>query len=277
MKVNDHHIRQVLSACYEPREASNISRILCQEVLGQSPTDYYLGKDTELSADEEEKFNTILSRLLQGEPLQYVQGVARFLMRSFRVTPAVLIPRPETEELVQLMLGQLTSDCRVLDVGTGSGCIAISLALELKGAQVEAWDISAQALQVARDNATRLGAHVDFVLQDVFACQMNEPLYDVIVSNPPYVCTSERQYMSHQVLEWEPHEALFVPDEDPLVYYRQIGQLGLRLLRPQGRLYFEVNQALGADTQQLLLALGYHDVRLYDDIYKNHRFVTACL
>jgi len=275
MKINDRHIRQILSSRYESREAANISRILCLEVLGQSQLDYYLGKDMELSADNEEKINSILCRLSQGEPLQYIQGKARFLMRDFIVNPAVLIPRPETEELVQLMISQLSNGCQILDVGTGSGCIAISLALELKGAKVTGWDISSEALQVARKNASFLHASVDFLLQDVFTFQPSEPIYDVIVSNPPYVCRSESASMTSQVLEWEPHDALFVPDDNPLLFYRQIGQLGLQLLHRSGKLYFEINQVLGADVKILLESMGYRNVQLCEDIYHNHRFVIA--
>jgi len=277
MKINHRYIRKILSSRYDLREATNISRILCLEVLGQSQLDYYLGKDMELSADIEEKINSILQRLLQGEPLQYIQGKARFLMRDFLVTPSVLIPRPETEELVQLMIDQLGSGCRILDVGTGSGCIAITLALELKDAQVIAWDVSSQALAVASENALCLNAYVDFALQDVFTFRPTEPLFDVIVSNPPYVCRSESASMNSQVLDWEPHEALFVPDADPLLFYRQIGSLGQHLLFPAGKLYFEVNQALASRTCDLLKSMGYGEVSLLLDISHQPRFVIASL
>ena len=269
-------IRRRLEAIYPPREAGNITRIICCEMMGQSRTDYYLGKDINLSRDEEAKLQSILKRLLDFEPLQYLEGSARFCGHSFFVAPGVLIPRPETEELVELIQAEIQAQARVLDIGTGSGCIAISLALGLESAQVEAWDISPDALAIARHNSQVLRAGVQFRQRDVLTYQPTDAdRFDVIVSNPPYITEREKGEMQRNVLDWEPHLALFVPDSDPLLFYRRIGQMGRQMLNPGGRLYFEINRAYGPQTVEMLQSQGYTDVRLLKDISGNDRMVTA--
>lgn len=278
MNIPVSYIRRMLGECYPPREAATLARIVCCEMLGQRTTDYYLGKDITLSANEEQTLHGILARLRNFEPVQYVQGRAPFMGRDFRVEPGVLVPRPETGELVELMLGELDGGLHVLDVGTGSGCIAVTLALQLPAARVSAWDVSPRALEVARANAGALGAEVDFALRDVLAYEPPAgERYDVIVSNPPYVTEAEKRDMEPNVLDWEPALALFVPDADPLLFYRRIATLGLRMLRPGGRLYFEINRAYGPDTAEMLRRLGYAAVRLLKDLSGNDRFVTARL
>lgn len=269
-------IRSRLKPCYGAGEAASLTRIVCCDLLGQPSADYYLGKDIVLSPNEEQDLEDILVRLCNFEPLQYIEGRVRFLGRDFRVSRDVLIPRPETEELVECMLRELPDGIRVLDVGTGSGCIAVSLAKELPHALVTAWDVSSEALSVARANAERHQAAVRFVECDVLACQVDETAaYDVIVSNPPYVTESEKRDMEPNVLQWEPALALFVPDDDPLRFYRRIAALGLRMLAEGGRLYFEINRAYGREMREMLSAMGYGNVRVEKDLSQNDRFVIA--
>lgn len=270
------YIRSRLQPYYTAEEVSALSRIVCCDLLGQAPTDYYLGKDIALSPKKEQELEDILQRLSRFEPLQYIEGRTLFLGREFGVAPGVLIPRPETEELVELMLKELPADARILDVGTGSGCIAISLAKELPDALVTAWDVSPEALSVARANARKLQADVRFVECDVLACQVDEVgLYDVIVSNPPYVTEAEKADMEPNVLQWEPSLALFVPDDDPLRFYRRIAVLGRDMLTDGGRLYFEINRAYGREMVEMLRTMGYVRVRVEKDLSQNDRFVIA--
>lgn len=270
------YIRSRLQPYYTAEEVSALSRIVCCDLLGQAPTDYYLGKDIALSPKKEQELEDILQRLSRFEPLQYIEGRTLFLGREFWVAPGVLIPRPETEELVELMLKEIPADARILDVGTGSGCIAISLAKELPDALVTAWDVSPEALSVARVNARKLQANVRFVECDVLACQVDEVgLYDVIVSNPPYVTEAEKADMEPNVLQWEPSLALFVPDDDPLRFYRRIAVLGRDMLADGGRLYFEINRAYGREMVEMLRTMGYVRVRVKKDLSQNDRFVIA--
>ncbi len=270
------YIRSRLQPYYTAEEVSALSRIVCCDLLGQAPTDYYLGKDIALSPKKEQELEDILQRLSRFEPLQYIEGRTLFLGREFWVAPGVLIPRPETEELVELMLKEIPADARILDVGTGSGCIAISLAKELPDTLVTAWDVSPEALSVARANARKLQANVRFVECDVLACQVDEVgLYDVIVSNPPYVTEAEKADMEPNVLQWEPSLALFVPDDDPLRFYRRIAVLGRDMLADGGRLYFEINRAYGREMVEMLRTMGYVRVRVEKDLSQNDRFVIA--
>lgn len=270
------YIRSRLQPYYTAEEVSALSRIVCCDLFGQAPTDYYLGKDIVLSPKKEQELEDILQRLSRFEPLQYIEGRTLFLGREFWVAPGVLIPRPETEELVELMLKEIPADARILDVGTGSGCIAISLAKELPDALVTAWDVSPEALSVARVNARKLQANVRFVECDVLACQVDEVgLYDVIVSNPPYVTEAEKADMEPNVLQWEPSLALFVPDDDPLRFYRRIAVLGRDMLADGGRLYFEINRAYGREMVEMLRTMGYVRVRVKKDLSQNDRFVIA--
>lgn len=276
MNITPSHIRQQLTACYEPREAAALTRIVCCEILGQSSTDYYLDKDIILSVNEEENIQSILQRLLHFEPIQYIQQKAPFCGHEFKVAPGVLIPRPETEELISLILKEITPDAAILDIGTGSGCIAISLAKALPQAKVSAWDISEKALDIARSNNEALNTQVVFEQHDVLSYQPQEARrFDVIVSNPPYVTEKEKNDMEENVLNWEPSLALFVPDSDPLLFYRKIAELGLSLLSDHGKLFFEINRAYGTETVKMLKGLGYHSARTWKDFFSNERFVTA--
>ena len=278
-----------LTPLYAVEEAQAITRLVLETTFGFSLTDLVCGKVSELSADNETKLHEIWQRLEAGEPVQYVLGKADFYGRSFRVAPGVLIPRPETEGLCRLVLDGLPTGTHILDIGTGSGCIAITVALEATQTQVEAWDISEEALRQARDNAFRLGAQVLFRQKDVLAEAREDmlaearkgeeseevSLYDCIVSNPPYIADKERTTMAHNVLDYEPSTALFVPDDDPLRFYRAIAELGLRRLRPGGRLCFEINPLYAEALRSLLVSLGYEAVTILDDDYGKQRFATA--
>ncbi len=277
MIVTARQIRQVLQQQYAAGEAAALSRIVCCEILGQAVVDYYVGKDITLSSKQAQELDVIMDRLLKFEPIQYIQGYAPFLGRRFAVEPGVLIPRPETAELVEMMLGEVAPDARILDVGTGSGCIAVSLSCGLPEAAVTAWDISDVALRVAAANSEALGARVKVVRQDVFATDAGREvgMYDVIVSNPPYIAEHEKAEMEPNVVEWEPALALYVPDADPLRYYRRIAELGRDLLCNDGRLYFEINRAYGLELKSMLEAEGYMNIRVLRDISGNDRFIIA--
>lgn len=269
-------LRNLLKTCYDDREAAALARIVCCEVAGQRVADYVLNEPLPADGETARRVDETVSRLLRHEPLQYIQGRARFGGRDFGVGPGVLIPRPETEELAERLLGVTPPGARILDVGTGSGCLAVTLALEVPGAQVEAWDISPEALATAKRNSEALGAEVTFRLRNVLTCDVGEEArFDLIVSNPPYVTEAERKEMAPNVLRHEPETALFVPDDDPLRFYRRIAALGRKLLAPEGRLAFEINRAFGRETAELLREAGYKEVRTDRDLSGNDRFVTG--
>jgi release factor glutamine methyltransferase len=267
---------QTLVPLHGASEARAIVYALMEDVFGMSKTDVLLGRCDGLSEAEKAHFEACASRLAHGEPLQYVVGTAPFGNLRFEVTPATLIPRPETYELVEWVVeaeGERSS-LRLLDIGTGSGCIAISLALLLPQAKVSAWDISADALDVARRNAEHNGVEVEFQQVDALHTTTTET-FECIVSNPPYICEAEKADMTDSVLLHEPHTALFVPNDAPLRFYRAIAELGVRNLSPGGSLYFEINRAYGAETCDLLRSLGYTNVELRKDFFGNDRMVKG--
>ncbi len=265
----------------EEREARALAFVVLEDAFGLSHTDIYLGKDTAFSEDDTIRLEKILRRLEQGEPVQYVIGTAQFCDLTFRVTPDTLIPRPETEELVGWVASLLPFEapCSVLDVGTGTGCIAISLAKQFPRAQVTAWDISEGALAVARQNAETNGVTVDFCQKDVLevvnesaaSAPSSDALY--IVSNPPYICERERTEMEAHVLDYEPASALFVPDTDPLLFYRALARLGQQL--NAAAVLVEINQAYGQETVEMFQSSGYSNVELRRDIYGKDRMIKA--
>lgn len=267
---------QTLTPLHGASEARAIVYALLEDVFGLSKTDVLLGRFEGLSAEEKARFTACATRLSKGEPLQYVVGEAPFGNLRFEVTPATLIPRPETLELVEWIAAEEKhrTSLRLLDIGTGTGCIAISIVTMLPQANVSAWDISVEALTVAERNAQRNGVKVDFKQVDVLAVKEAET-YDCIVSNPPYICEAEKAEMTDSVLLHEPHTALFVPNNDPLRFYRAIAQLALSSLSPGGTLYFEINRAYGAETCGMLRELGFVDVELRQDFYGNDRMVRA--
>lgn len=264
-----------LAAVYDEGEAKAIVRYVLQERFGLSATDVCCGKVTQLSADDSLSLGEIMDRLVAAEPVQYVLGEAEFCGRKFAVAPGVLIPRPETEELCQWIVSSVGQPATVLDVGTGSGCIAITLALYMTGAAVTAWDVSPTALEVATANARRLGAAISVEKQDILSVTGDEARWSVIVSNPPYVCERERADMARNVLDYEPAAALFVPDDDPLLFYRAIATYGAKALRAQGELFFEINHAHAAEVEHLLAAMGYADIETKPDSFGKKRFTKA--
>ena len=267
-------LRQQLATCYPEREAHAVALRVLEDAFGVSRTDVYADKVRKFSSEEEQRWQHIAERLCAGEPLQYVLGEAEFCGRSFGVAPGVLIPRPETEELVALVEQSVSGHCRILDAGTGSGCIAVSLALALPEAEVQAWDISPEALSVAQGNAERWGAAVDFRLCDMLTATPDER-FDVVVSNPPYVCERERLDMTPQVLEHEPGLALFVLDDDPLRFYRALVGLSVRCLNSGGLLAVEINEAYGAETADLFSRSGLTEVQMLFDGFGKPRFVLG--
>ena len=270
---------QQLARTYDTGEAKAIARMLYEVRYGLSLSDLLMGRDADVPQQE---LQQLTERLEQHEPIQYVLGQADFCGRTFKVSPAVLIPRPETEELCQWVTTKVRdSACNdaalsILDVGTGSGCIAITLAAELPEAKVTAWDISEDALLVACENALLNGVTVDFELQDVLlATAAAQQTKDIIISNPPYICNKERATMEANVLEHEPHQALFVPDDDPLLFYRAIAKLGQQTLIHDGWLYFEVNPLFAAQLARLLSAMSYYDIEIKEDQFGKQRMIRA--
>lgn len=270
------YVRQSLQDIYPPEEVKALSMLVCCDMLGLDALDIYMGKDIILSECKQRELENIIFRLQKNEPIQYIRGFSEFCGRRFKVAPGVLIPRPETAELVELIIKENPDARHLLDIGTGSGCIAISLDKSLPDAKVDAWDISEEALAIARANNEELGAGVTFLQKDVLTAEpTKEPMYDVIVSNPPYVTEAEKREMEANVLDWEPELALFVPNEDPLRFYRRIALLGREILLPGGKLYFEINQAYGRETAHILEMNQYHEVRVIKDIFGKERIVTA--
>jgi release factor glutamine methyltransferase len=272
-----HEIRDALSGIYPPSEALSLAKMLLVEVFDFSTLELYGGKDKEISGKRRDVLDEMIRRLKKNEPIQYIIGVESFCGLTFEVNPSVLIPRPETQELVGWIAGDCEGKeaCCILDIGTGSGCIPVSLAHRLPKAEVESWDISEDALQVARRNAERNGVEVLFRQKDVLKASPDEARYDVIVSNPPYIAEKEKVDMEANVLDWEPSIALFVPDEDPLLFYRKIAQLGCSMLKEGGALYFEINRAYGQETIQMLEAMGYKEIELRKDSWGNDRMMKA--
>ena len=306
-----------IATSYDDSEARAIARILIEELFGLSYADIVCGATEQLSADDTLRLDTAVRRIEQGEPLQHVLGYADFCGNRFCVNGSVLIPRPETEWLVdegaKLMKGCIASDetqhkaphspKRILDIGTGSGCIAISLKLRLGDAYVEAWDISEEALRTAQDNADALKAEVVFRKRDALKAEgeclqggalvssaptgqamdsinSNEASttaapWDLIVSNPPYICDSERSAMDDNVLLHEPHTALFVPDDDPLRFYRAIARYALLTLNIGGNLLFECNTRYAEATGKMLSDMGFEEVTVSDDCFNLPRFVRG--
>ena len=289
-----------LTAIYNEREAQAIVRTVLDALFGMSLTDICLGKVTQLSADDTTRLEKIMQRLEKSEPVQYVLGAEWFAGRLFGVAPGVLIPRPETEDLVKWACDEAKEKEKednskeergkeekevskkeevphpsILDIGTGSGCIAITVALALPQARVTAWDISTDALAIAAGNAHRLGARVRFEHQDALSAPDDEERWDVIVSNPPYICDRERADMSDNVLSYEPELALFVPDSDPLLFYRAIARYASKALKPGGRLLFETNTAYAHEVAQAMANEGFTAIEVRNDCFGKPRMVKG--
>ena len=280
--MNYNELWHQLAPLYGDGEAKAIAQMVYELRFGLSLSDIYLGKDTQLSADDQAELQEIAERLQHNEPVQYILGVAGFCGRTFHVEPGILIPRPETEHLCRLISQSavLPPTPRILDIGTGSGCIAITLALDIPGAQVTAWDISPVALRVAKDNAQRLGVDITFKEVDMLSVPYSPPFggvgggFDLIVSNPPYICDSEAEQMEANVLDYEPGLALFVPDDDPLKFYVPIMNYAQSALRAGGQLWLETNPLYEEMIEERLLELGFK-VTAHDDQFGKTRFIQA--
>lgn len=274
--VSLQDIGKKLSPVYSGGELRAVSRVLVEDLLGLRMTDFLVSGGVELSAAMQETLDKAIERLLAGEPVQHVIGYAWFCGNRFFVNSNVLVPRPETAELVEMITRENHGmSLRLLDIGTGSGCIAVSLARQNPEWQVDAWDISPEAVGMALQNATENRVNVDVRCVDLFAAELPRGSYDIIVSNPPYITPSEKADMEKLVLEHEPHLALFVPEDNPLLFYTRIAVKGQEWLAEGGKLYFEINRRFPSETVEMLETLGYRNVEAVKDCNDNFRFVKA--
>lgn len=269
-------IKDELGRCYPTGETAALTRIISTEILDIPQSTFFLKDDVTLTPRQETLFYCTIERLKKHEPIQYIIGYCDFCGLTFKVTPDTLIPRPETSELVEWITEEQKGDkVNILDIGTGSGCIAVSLAHKLPQSKVTAWDISSGALAVATENSKANGCSVAFEQVDILAYEPTGEQFDIIVSNPPYIKENEKKSMEANVLDWEPHTALFVPDNDPLLFYRAIAEKALAMLTSGGALYFEINRAHGAETVEMLKSLGYIETELRKDLAGNDRMIKA--
>lgn len=276
METTLKKIKETLSPLYSQGEIKSLIKIILGKLKGYSQVDIIMHSDEILSDYIKSEIDKVLKRLLKNEPIQYIFNEAYFQGFTLKVTPSTLIPRPETEELVDIIVKDNTScDLRILDIGTGSGAIAIALARALRFPIVDAIDISDEALSVAKENATMLKAKVNFKKTDILTASPTENQYDIIVSNPPYITNSERNKMEINVLDYEPHTALFVPDDDALRFYRAIAIFASKSLKPGGKIYFEINSRFGKETATLLSENGFNEPTIAKDMYGLDRFVSA--
>lgn len=269
--------RQALQIVHDTLETEALTLLTVTEITGLSKASVKAFPEKELSAKQSEKLTNTLARLKTGEPLQYILGYTEFYGLKFLVNSSVLIPRPETEELVEWILQSAQLDTTILDIGTGSGCIAISLKKNLPGAQVSAMDISTKALETAKTNAKLNNTEVNFIKTDILqsANSMASMPYNIIVSNPPYVTLLDKERMHSNVTDFEPHTALFVPENDPLLFYRVIAEYALNNLTANGLLFFEINESYGQETVDLLSEKGLINIQLRKDMSGRDRMICA--
>lgn len=276
MQDSKNFIRNQLNGSYSHDEIGALTRLILEKVTGRSFSDILACKFTNLSDQTTRKIAEIIARLKNREPIQYIFGEADFWGLTFRVNRAVLIPRPETEELVQWIIEDCSDEpLKALDIGTGSGCIAVTLAKKMPSARIHAWDISEEALEVARENAARNNAAVIFSRKDVLNEQPPEETFDLIVSNPPYIAQSEKKEMDTNVLNFEPHLALFVPDENPLIFYEKIARLASGSMKKEGKLFFEINRQKANRVASILRKNGFRNIEIRKDISGNERMIKA--
>ena len=302
LQKTKHHFTEVLAETFPRREAEQLMRILLEDLFGIDWNQQLMNPDLRIDEHQHYQLSEAVNRLLSGEPVQYVTGVARFCDLLIKVSPSVLIPRPETEELVQKIcdsfpnnnvslpchssgdmcvglesMGGDPKKIRIWDIGTGSGCIAIALAKHFDNAEVVGFDVSKTALQMAKENAESNGVRVIFVQDDVLnpTSEFFSQPVDLIVSNPPYVCDNERTTMEKNVLDWEPGNALFVPDDDPLRFYRKILELTKAQLTPGGQVWFEINERMGEEMLLLCREMGFAEAEIMLDFAEKPRFCRA--
>ena len=270
------YIRTQLKNSSSPGEIRVLTRLILEEVCNLSVSEIASCKFNDLSDNKKQNIISIVKRLQNNEPIQYILGTTEFYGLPLKVTPDVLIPRPETEELVEWILQETElPQPHILDIGTGSGCIAIALAKKIKDATVDAWDVSSKSLEVAKENAALNNVVVKFSKVDVLQPLQKSPHFDIIVSNPPYIREMEKEMMSSNVLNFEPHVALFVPNNKALLFYNRIADIALQQLNNNGCLYFEINHTKGNEVTQLLHQKGFVNIELKKDISGNNRMIRA--
>jgi release factor glutamine methyltransferase len=285
MKELISEIQQELSGLYSNAEIRSLIFMITEKICGIDRQSIFLGKDIKFSSDEKMKIREIVALLKQNMPVQYVLGETYFYGLKFKVDKNVLIPRPETEELVELIIKNEKTPSTILDIGTGSGCIAVSLAKHFPDAEVYGVDISEDILRVASENAALNGVRVNFALFSVISAKVGnnvrrKPMtngFDLIVSNPPYIAESEKLGMESAVLDYEPHSALFVPDSDPLLFYRHIADFGRQYLKKGGKLYFEINPLFSSEMTEMLEEKRYSDISTGIDLSGKKRIIYANL
>ncbi|MFC7358575.1 peptide chain release factor N(5)-glutamine methyltransferase [Jejudonia soesokkakensis] len=280
MKIKElrNQFNKELEGLYPVEEIQSFFGILSERILKLTRYETSVKAEEELAAESGQQFENAISQLKQYKPIQYIIGQTEFYGLPFTVTKDTLIPRPETEELVEWILSQYTnhnSSFTIVDIGTGSGCIAVSLAKHLKEASVSAIDISKEALKVASENAVLNNVEVNFLQKDILLAENLPVSYDIIVSNPPYVRELEKEKMQKNVLDYEPEQALFVSDKDPLVFYRKIARLAKKHLKPNGFLFFEINEYLGEAMKQMLITEGFSELELKKDIFGKDRMLKC--
>lgn len=286
MSVNIQTIKDIriyllkeLSLIYDEPELGALCTEIIKSVTGFSRFLQIYKPESQVNPEQAERIVNICKELLTGKPLQYVLGETFFYSCIIRVNQSVLIPRPETEELVDLIIRENKGlKNKIIDFGTGSGCIAIALALNLKDSSVTGIDISEEAITIARQNAHLNEVTTSFITGDIFNFELSSvEKANIIVSNPPYVRHSEKSLMKSNVLDFEPHIALFVPDDNPLLYYKSILKIAEEILLPEGRLYFEINEALGESMVNILIEFGYSDIKIIKDINNKERIIKAIM
>ena len=281
-----HHFPKILKAelknSYSDSEIRTFGMLILEKITGFSRTQLLVNKEFRLNNEQNQLASQYLERLKNHEPIQYILGETEFCGLKFKVSPSVLIPRPETEELVEWVElphppkgGFLSGTPTILDIGTGSGCIAVTLKKKFPSVNVTAMDISAEALALAKENAALNEVYIEFIQDDILRPAATNRKWDVIVSNPPYIPHAGKAEMASGVLDFEPHLALFVPDDDPLLFYRRIADFALEHLTSQGRLYFEIHQSLGRQCCLLLESMGFRSVELRKDLSGNDRMISS--
>ena len=281
MQTVFQYIKSELQGFYPETEIKSFSYLILEKLTGFSRTEILLNKNTLFSNEQHNVIESFIEKLKKFVPIQYILGETEFYSLTFNVNESVLIPRPETEELVDWIRNENENDrngnLQLLDIGTGSGCIAICLKHEFPNAEVDAFDISDLALETAKSNASLNELVVNFLKVDILNAPDFDKKWDIIVSNPPYVLESEKTEILVNVLEYEPHSALFVPDNNPLLFYRKIAFFAQKQLQPNGKLYFEINREYGKATVDLLSGLGFQNIELRKDISGNDRMIVATL
>lgn len=266
----------ILSESYSKNEAETLAIMLMEKIFGTSRTDLLINTEMEFAPENVKLLKQAIDRLMANEPIQHILGEADFYGRKFKVNADVLVPRQETEELIRLIVNENKQPAlKILDIGTGSGCIACSLASEIADSEVHGLDVSEQALTIANENSHLLQCAVKFSKLDILTEDLPQKGFDIIVSNPPYVLESEKTIMHQNVLDFDPHLALFVNDEDPLLFYHTIAVKSRIAIKNGGKLYFEINEKFGNEVAELVKDFGFTRVKTHQDINGKDRFVSA--